>query len=80
MPGDDWGGTVPGDLPTNEEDAMIAVLVTLIIIGVCVYLVQQYVPMAAPFKTIFVVVVVLLVCLWLLQVFGITDLPIPRVR
>ncbi len=59
---------------------MIGVLVVLIIVGVCLYLVQTYIPMAAPIKTVITVVVVLFLCLWLLQVFGIADLPIPRVR
>lgn len=59
---------------------MIQVLVVLVVIGVCLYLVQTYIPMAAPIKTIITVVVVLFVCLWLLQIFGIFDMPIPRLR
>jgi hypothetical protein len=59
---------------------MISVLIVLIVVGVCLYLVQNYIPMAPPIKTVITVVVVLVLCLWLLQVFGITDMPIPRVR
>ena len=59
---------------------MIHVLLVLIIVGVVLYLVQTYIPMAAPIKTIITVVVVLFLCLWLLQVFGVADLPVPRVR
>lgn len=59
---------------------MIHVLVVLIIIGVALYLVQTYIPMAAPIKTVITVVVVLCLVLWLLQVFGISDIPVPRVR
>ena len=59
---------------------MIQVLVVLVVIGVCLYLVQTYIPMAAPIRTIITVVVVLFVCLWLLQIFGIFDMPIPRLR
>lgn len=59
---------------------MIHVIVVLVIVGLCLYLVQTYVPMAAPIKTVLTVVVVLFLCLWLLQVFGIVDLPVPRVR
>jgi len=59
---------------------MIQVLVVLVIIGVCLYLVQTYVPMAAPIKTIITVVVVLFVCLWLLQIFGVFDVPVPRLN
>jgi len=59
---------------------MIGVLVTLIVVGVILYLVQTYIPMAAPIKTVITVVVVLFLCLWLLGVFGIVDVPVPRVR
>lgn len=59
---------------------MIEVLVILIVVGVCLYLVQTYVPMAAPIKTVITVVVVLFVCLWLLNIFGIADIPLRRVR
>jgi hypothetical protein len=59
---------------------MIHVLVVLIVIGVCLYLVQTYIPMPAPIKTVITVVVVLCLCLWLLEVFGVMDIPVPRVR
>ena len=57
---------------------LIQVVIVLIILGVCLYLVQTYVPMAQPIKTLITVVVVLCVCLWLLSVFGITTIPIRR--
>ena len=59
---------------------MIGVLVVLVVVGVCLWMVQTYVPMAAPIKTVITVVVVLFLCLWLLQVFGVADLPVPRIR
>ena len=59
---------------------MIQVLVVLVIVGLVLYLVQTYIPMAPPIKTVITVVVVLCLCLWLLQVFGVTDFPMPRVR
>jgi hypothetical protein len=59
---------------------MIGVLLVLVIVGVCLYLVQTYIPMAAPIKTVITVVVVLMLCLWLLRVFGVADIPVPRVR
>lgn len=59
---------------------MIQVLVVLILIGVLLYLVETYLPMAAPIRTIIRVVVVLFVILWLLSIFGLLDLPVPRVR
>ena len=59
---------------------MIQVLVVLVVVGLILYLVQTYIPMAAPIKTVLTVVVVLFLCLWLLQVFGVGDLPVPRLR
>ena len=54
---------------------MIQLLVVLVIVGVVLYLINNYVPMAAPIKTIINVVVVLAVCVWLLRVTGIVDIP-----
>ena len=54
---------------------MIELVVTLVVVGVVLYLINNYVPMAAPIKTIINVVVVLAVCLWLLRVTGIVDIP-----
>jgi len=59
---------------------MITVFVTLVIVGLCLYLVETYVPLAQPIRMIIRVVVVLMVVLWLLQIFGIVDIPIRRVR
>jgi hypothetical protein len=54
---------------------MFQLLVLLVVVGVVLYLINNYVPMAAPIKTIFNVVVVLIVCIWLLRVTGIVDIP-----
>ena len=59
---------------------MIELLLVLVIVGVCLFLIQTYIPTAAPIKTIITVVVVLCLVLWLLRVFGIADLPVPRLR
>lgn len=59
---------------------MIEVIVVLVILGLCLYLVETYIPMSPPIKTVIRVVVVLLLVLWLLQLFGITGPAIPRVR
>ena len=57
---------------------LITLVIYLIVIGVLLWLVNTYIPMAAPIKTILNVVVVVVVCLWLLRVFGIADIPIGR--
>ncbi len=58
---------------------MIGVIVVLILVGVGLYLVEQ-ITMDASIKTIIRVVVILCVILWLIQVFGLLDVPIPRLR
>jgi hypothetical protein len=60
---------------------IIQLLVLIVVIGVILYLVNTYVPMAAPIKTILNIVVILFLCIWLLSVFGL--LPggtVPRLR
>jgi hypothetical protein len=49
---------------------MVSVLLTLIVIGVLCWLVVTYIPMADPFKKIFIAVAVILTVLWLLSLFG----------
>ena len=48
----------------------INLAVTLIVIGVALYLINRYIPMASSIKTILNVVVVAVVCVWLLQAAG----------
>ena len=50
---------------------LINIIVVLVVVGVALWAINKYIPMAAPIKTILNVVVVIIVCLWLLQVFGI---------
>ncbi len=49
---------------------IIRLLVVIVILGVFLWLIQTYVPMAAPIKTLLTVVVVLLIVLWLLRSFA----------
>ncbi len=57
---------------------MIEALIVLVICGVVLYLVNQYVPMAPPIKTVVNVIVVLILCLYLLNLAGITHVHIPK--
>ncbi len=61
---------------------MIGLIITLAIVGLLVYLIETFIPMAAPFKTVIRIIVVVCLILWLLRVFGVMnyDIPIPRVR
>jgi len=49
---------------------LVNLIVVLIIVGVALYLINNFIPMAASIKTILNVVVVIAVCVWLLQAFG----------
>jgi hypothetical protein len=49
---------------------MIEVLLVLVVFGVVLYLVETYIPMAAPVRTVLRVVVVLLLIVWLLGLLG----------
>jgi hypothetical protein len=57
---------------------MISLLVWIVIVGVILYLVNTYVPMAQPIKTILNIVVIVALCLYLLSAFGLLDMPMPR--
>jgi hypothetical protein len=59
---------------------MITLLLTLIIIGVALYLVETYIPMSPPIKTVIRVIVVVILVLWLLRVFGVSDVPVIQLR
>ena len=51
--------------------SLISILVTLIVAGVILWLVNTYIPMDAKIKSILNVVVVIVVAVWLLQAFGV---------
>ena len=49
---------------------LLNIVVMLIIVGVGLYLINRYIPMASSIKTILNIVVVVVVCVWLLQAAG----------
>ena len=49
---------------------LLPVLLSLIVVGVLLWLVNNFIPMAASIKSIFNALVVILVVVWLLNVFG----------
>jgi len=55
---------------------MIQLIVVLVVVGLCLYLIENYVPMSPPIKVVLRVVVVLILVLWLLKAFGIVDVPL----
>ena len=64
--------------------SLISLVVTLIVIGVLLWLVNTYLPMDGKIKNILNVVVVICVVVWLLYAFGIVnhsgDIRVPRVQ
>lgn len=58
---------------------LIELVLTLMAVGVVLWLIETYVPMAAPIKTVIRVVVVVVVVLWLLRLLA-GDIPLPTFR
>ena len=58
---------------------LMNVLVTLIVVGVLLWLVNSYIPMDAKIKQILNIVAVIAVVLWVLRVFGLFA-PIHNIR
>lgn len=63
--------------------SIIGLIITLVVIGVIMWLVNTYIPMDGKIKNILNVVVIILIVLWLLNVFGVFNMnlgTVPRVR
>ena len=52
---------------------LVNVVVILIVVGVALWAINAYIPMAPPVKKILNIVVVVAICVWLLQIFGVLD-------
>ena len=51
--------------------SLITIVVVLIVVGILLWLINNYLPMDRKIKTIINVVVVIAVIIWLLQAFGV---------
>jgi hypothetical protein len=60
---------LPG-LQELQKMPLLNLVVMLIVVGVGLYLINRFIPMASSIKTILNVVVVVVVCIWLLQTTG----------
>ena len=49
---------------------LINILIVLVVVGVILWLINNYIPMDRKIKSILNIVVVIIVILWLLEVFG----------
>ena len=63
---------------------LVSLIITLIVVGVLLWLVNAYIPMDGKIKQILNVIVVICVVVWLLYAFGIlnhaNDLKVPRLN
>ncbi|MRR07236.1 MAG: hypothetical protein EG828_09875 [Deltaproteobacteria bacterium] len=50
---------------------LLQVVLVLIVVGILLWLINRFIPMAGSIKTILNVVVVIVVILWLLNLFGV---------
>jgi len=52
---------------------LIEIVIVLVIAGVALWAINRFIPMAPIVKSILNLIVVVVLCIWLLQVFGIID-------
>jgi len=50
--------------------SLLAIVLTLIVVGVLLWLMETYIPMDATIKRIIQAIVVIVIVIWLLQIFG----------
>lgn len=63
---------------------MLGLILTLVVVGVLLWLLETYVPMNATIKRVIQIIVIFAVVIWLLQEFGILsslqNVPVPKLR
>jgi hypothetical protein len=64
--------------------SLMSLVITLIVVGVLLWLINAYIPMDGKIKKILNIVVVIVVVLWLLSAFGILgrsgDIRVPQIK
>lgn len=50
---------------------LLGIVITLMVIGVLLYLIERYIPMDAGIKTLLRIVVIIIVAIWVLQSLGV---------
>jgi hypothetical protein len=53
--------------------SLVTVVLTLVVVGVLLWLINRFIPMEGAIKTILNLVVVIVVILWLLNAFGVLN-------
>ena len=57
---------------------LVSLLVVLVVLGLVWWLVTTYIPLPPGVKTVITVIAVLILCVWLLQMVGLTHVSFPR--
>lgn len=60
--------------------SLITVILVVAIVGFILYLIETYIPMPAPFKLVIQVIIVIVLLLWVLQIFGIVGPTVGNIR
>jgi len=55
---------------------MITLILTLLVLGVVLYVIESMIPMPTPFKMLIRIVIVVFAILLILRAFGIADVPV----
>ena len=55
----------------RNPTGLVDIVVILVVLGLVVYLLNVYVPMAQPIKIVVNAIIILAVCVWLLDAFGV---------
>ena len=71
------GVTVAPGSPSESEGLMISLILTLALVGFLVWAIVTYIPMPDLFRHGIIVLVVVLIVIYLMQLFGL-DIPLPR--
>jgi hypothetical protein len=66
----EWRSFLLAKQKKEEIMPLIHLIVVLVVVGVVLYLINAYIPMAGSIKSILNAVVIIVVVLWLLSVFG----------
>lgn len=59
---------------------MVALIIWIVVIGIIAWLINSYVPIPQPFKTLINIVLIVIALLLILNAFGLTDGGLPHVR
>lgn len=57
---------------------MISLILTIALVGLLVWAIVTYIPMPEPFKKVIMIIAVVVLLLYLINVFGFADIPLPH--